>query len=149
MSMIARFEKQLEQRGLSVVYHGEGKFSLKGPDKEKTPEVIETCKAMKKVLLQKYDPKFIPEQANNPANTLHPQKPPVTSCESSTPAAMDPILDSPLPTMEITPSAVDWTTCGVCLAEVHPEQMAALPVGMWMQMCGATHPGCPYRKSSR
>jgi hypothetical protein len=149
MSMIARFEKQLAQRGLKVEYQGEGKFTLTGPSHEKTPEILATCKAMKKVLLAKYDPKFIPAEANNPANTVHPQKPPVTSCESSTPAATDPILDSPLPTMEITRSVTPWETCGVCLAEVQPEQMKTLPVGMWMQMCGATHPGCPYRKSSR
>lgn len=148
MSLLARFEKQLEQRGLSVVYQGEGKFNLQGPQQEKTPEIIATCKAMKTLLLQKYDPKFIPAEANNPANTVHPQKPSATACESTPPMA-DPILDSPLPTMEITRSVTPWETCGACLAEVNPEQMAALSVGMWMQMCGATHPGCPYRGSSR
>lgn len=145
MSLLARFERQLEQRGLSVAYQGDGKFLLHGPEKEKTPEMLAACRQMKTLLLGKYDPKFVPAEANNPANTVHPQKPPVPKCESSSPVA-DPILDSPLPTITITRSEVGWTTCGVCLAEVQPEQMAALTPGLWMHMCGATHPNCPYRR---
>lgn len=155
MSLLARFEKQLEQRGLSIVHTGGENFALKGPNEEKTPEILAACKAMKSLLLEKHGIKKAAVQANNPDNTLRPQKPPVTSCESSTPAATCPILDSPLPTMErITLSQTGWTTCDVCLAEVDETQMKSLPPGMWMEMCGRGmgmskgEPVCPYHQKS-
>lgn len=137
MSSVAQLIGRVSSAGYAIVVK-DGKPTLKKQRGEKKlPDtLLEELKQRRDEVLAWFD-------------SANPQKAPRKDCESSTPEPNDPFLDSPLPTMEITPSAVGWTTCGVCLAEVQPEQMQSLPVGMWMQMCGTTHPNCPYRKSSR
>lgn len=138
MSSVAQLIGKVSAAGYAVVVkNGAPSLKKQRGEKDLPPALLEELKQRRDEVLAWFGDA-----------TANPRKAPRKDCESSTPEP-DPFHDSPLPTMEITPSAVGWTTCGVCLAEVHPEQMAALPVGMWMQMCGATHPGCPYRKSSR
>lgn len=75
MSMVHRLIDQLEQRGLRIAPGTErGTLLLYGPDKEKTPEVMDAVKKFKPHLLKIYQPEAEPGESQTESPTEE-QKP--------------------------------------------------------------------------
>lgn len=116
MSLLARFEKQLAARGLTIKYEGGEKFLLNGPTEEQTPEIMAACKAMKPLLIEKYA-----KRANDPANAVQAE-------------LVVPPGEKKAPAQEAVTGPAE---CKMCNAIVEPRSMKEMSFGIWMQTCGA------------
>lgn len=134
--MLGRFLKTIGQRGLTIRHDGGEKFSIVGPDKEKTPEVINACKAFKPALIEKYCPAAL---ANSPANATD------TTDFTGTPTHAQEVNDR-FTAPQANPVTVALEICRECKAKVDAKEMRKAPnvLCAWEDRTAAHRGRCPY-----
>ncbi len=125
--LLDRFLKQLDARGLTIERGDGDTLLLKGPNAEKTKEVMAGCKAFKKQLLERF-PNI--KLADDPANSMTLEHP-------------DPFHQGPMPAGQVKSVPAEFVTCPECKNDVMPMQIVLIP---------PEHAGClkrcPYRRGT-
>ena len=121
MSLVNRLLDQLKQRGLRVDFDDErNSLVLRGPNAEKTPEVLDAVKKFKPHLLKMFAPQPGAEQGQEPSET---------AAATPEPAPEDPEEES----------------CSLCGRATDAEDRAVLVGNFYL----CERAACPYRTATR